>query len=129
MRPGTVRGESLVVGSVDAADIEGAVGNRLLGHGVDFHDFETGLSVVGRLDRNGLVALNVSRAHIGRHRLAVDDVALRERLLDRPVVPSVTFGVGYGSRRQSQREEGLTVLNDREQAPGKRIMDSSFFRS
>ena len=120
---GTVRGESLVVGSVDAADIEGAVGNRLLGHGVDFHDFETGLSVVGRLDRNGLVALNVSRAHIGRHRLAVDDVTLRSVLLDEPVGAFRHVRDGDGSRSVSHsREEGLTVLNDREQASGKRII-------
>ena len=120
---GTVRGESLVVGSVDAADVEGAVGDRLLGHGVDFHDFETGLSVVGRLDRNGLVALNVSRAHIGRHRLAVDDVALRSVLLDEPVGAFRHVRDGDGSRSVSHsREEGLTVLNDREQAAGKRII-------
>ena len=120
---GTVRGESLVVGSVDAADVEGAVGDRFLGHGVDFHDFETGLSVVGRLDRNGLVALNVSRAHIGRHRLAVDDVALRSVLLDEPVGAFRHVRDGDGSRSVSHsREEGLTVLNDREQASGKRIV-------
>ena len=120
---GTVRGESLVVGSVDAADVEGAVGDRFLGHGVDFHDFETGLSVVGRLDRNGLVALNVSRAHIGRHRLAVDDVALRSVLLDEPVGAFRHVRDGDGSRSVSHsREEGLTVLNDREQASGKRII-------
>ena len=120
---GTVRGESLVVGSVDAADVEGAVGDRLLGHGVDFHDFETGLSVVGRLDRNGLVALNVSRAHIGRHRLAVDDVALRSVLLDEPVGAFRHVRDGDGSRSVGHsREEGLTVLNDREQASGKRIV-------
>ena len=112
-----------MVGSVDAADVEGAVGDRLLGHGVDFHDFETGLSVVGRLDRNGLVALNVSRAHIGRHRLAVDDIALRSVLLDEPVGAFRHVRDGDGSSSVSHsREEGLTVLNDREQASGKRII-------